>query len=347
MTDEQQIPDAVFKTDPSERFLAPLEQRAREPFLFFLTVCFLLHAGILAFFLFEDFFRSPGPTATEEIPVEIVAEMPREEKPEPLAKPLPPPPDLVTPPVVKPAPPPEKVELDDVKIAYDAPMAGNASQTQKVEPSKETQAPVKAPPPKLAVPQPPQNKPEQEKAGTPSQEKLAETSPPSEPQKLADEQPDAEALERAQPQPPVPKPKEKKAPQPSKDAATQGKKATVAQQLAALAPSPSFSFEAKAKAAPIAAGTEKASYEALLMGLIMRKLKLPSESRASHLAHVVQIFLSVDELGNLTHQAVYRASGDPVFDAACLAAVQAAAPFPAPPRGLPNHGFLWQYSNLN
>ena len=346
MTDEQQISDAVLKTDPSERFLAPVENRRREPFLLLLTLCFLLHAGILAVLLVGDFFRDPGPKATEEIPVEIVAEMPREEKPEPLGKPLPPPPDLVTPPVVKPAPPPEKVELDDVKIAHDAPMAGNASQTQKVEQSKETQAPVKAPPPKLAVPQPPQNKPEQEKAGTPSQEKLAEASPPSEPQKLADEQPDAEALERAQPQPPAPKPKEKKAPQPSKDTATQGKKATVAQQLAALAPSPSFSFEAKAKAAPIAAGTEKASYESLLMGLIMRKLKLPSESRASHLAHVGQIFLSVDELGNLTHQAVYHASGDPALDSACLAAVRGAAPFPAPPRGLP-HGFLWQYSNLN
>jgi periplasmic protein TonB len=346
VTLEQQIPAADFKTDPSERLLAPAEQRPPERFPLLLTACFLAHALILAFLLFEDFFRTPGPTVAEEIPVEIVAELPPEEKPEPLVKPLPPPPDLVTPPVVKPAPPPEKVQLDDVKIAYDAPVSGNASQTQKSEKSEETQAPLKAPPPKLAVPLPPQDKPEQENAATPSTEKPAKTSSPSDPQKVSDDQPDAEALDKAQPQPPAPKPKEKKAPQPSKDAATQGQKATVAQQLAALAPAPNYSFEAKAKAAPIAGGTEKASYESLLMGLISRQLKLPAESRASHLAHVGRIGLFVDELGNLTHQALYLASGDPALDAAYLEAVRRAAPFPAPPRGLP-HGFLLQFSNLN
>jgi periplasmic protein TonB len=82
------------------------------------------------------------------------------------------------------------------------------------------------------------------------------------------------------------------------------------------------------------------------MGLISRQLKLPPESRASHLALVGRIGLFVDELGNLTHQALYRASGDPSLDAAWLAAVRRAAPFPAPPRGLP-HGFLLQFSNLN
>jgi periplasmic protein TonB len=346
VTLQEESPDADFKTDPSERLVVSLEQRPREPFLLLLTACFLAHALILAFLLFEDFFLAAGPMVTQEIPVEIVAELPPEEKPEPVVKSLPPPPDLVTPPVVKPAPPPEKVQLDDVKIAYDAPASGNASQTQKSEISKETQAPLKAPPPKLAVPQPPRDEPEQEKAATPAKEKPAEVSSPSEPQKLSDDEPDAQALDRAQPQPPAPKPKEKKAPQPSKDAAAEGRKVTVAQQLAALAPAPNFSFGAKAKSAQIGGGTERASYESLLMGLISRQLKLPPESRASHLALVGRIGLFVDELGNLTHQALYRASGDPSLDAAWLAAVRRAAPFPAPPRGLP-HGFLLQFSNLN
>jgi len=343
---EYEIPIAIagFKTDPSERLLAPADQPPRDPFLFFLTLCFLIHVGILAILLSEDFFRDPSPTVAEEIPVEIVAALPPEEKPEPAVEPLPPPPDLVTPPLVKPAPPPEKVQLDDVKAAYDAPASGNASQTQRAEESKETQAPVKAPPPKLAVPLPPQNEPEKEKAAAPSKEQPADATSPSEPQKLAEDEPDAEPLDKAQP--PAPKPKEKKAPQPDKDAATQGKKATVAQQLAALAPAPTFSFGAKAKAAPIGGGTEKASYESLLWGLITRQLKIPAEARASHLAHNGAIGLFVDELGNLTHQAVYRASGDPALDAAYLAAVKRAAPFPAPPRGLP-HGFLLQFSNLN
>jgi protein TonB len=111
-----------------------------------------------------------------------------------------------------------------------------------------------------------------------------------------------------------------------------------------LSPAPNYSFGAAAKAAPISGGTEKASYESLLMGLITRQVHLPPELRARHLISVGQIGLFVDEMGNLTHQALYRASGEPALDTAWLAAVRRAAPFPAPPRGLP-HGFILQYSN--
>jgi periplasmic protein TonB len=275
--------------------------------------------------------------------VEIVAEMPSEQKPEPPATPLPPPPDLITPPVVQAAPPPDKTKLDDVEMAHDAPLAGNAAQTHKGEQDQETKAPRVAPPPKLATPQPALDKPEQEKAAAPSQDKPAPASAPSEPQKLADDTPDAEALDKAQPEPSAkPQPKQKQ--QPRTSPSTQGQKSTVAQQLAALTPAPSYSIGSAAKSAPISGGTEKASYESLLMGLINRQLHLPPEARARHLIHVGQIGLFVDELGNLTHQAVYRASGDPALDSAWFAAVHRAAPFPAPPRGLP-HSFILQYSN--
>jgi periplasmic protein TonB len=343
---DQEIPVEALKADPSERLLWPTENRARARFLLLVAACFLVHAAVLGLMLLEDFFGSPRQTAAEEIPVEIVAEMPSAQMPEPAAKPLPLPPDLVTPPVVKPEPPPEKVQLDDVKVAYDAPVSGNAAQTQKTDSLKETQAPRQAEPPKLVAPQPSPDQPEQEKAAAPAIEKPAEASAPSEPQKISDDQPDAEALDRAQPAPPAPKPKEKKAPKPSKDVAAEGQKASVARQLAALAPAPNFSFGAKAKAAPIGGGTEKASYESLLMGLIRRQYKEPPGARASHLPHVGRIGLFVDELGNLTHQALYLASGDPALDSAWLAAVRRAAPFPAPPRNLP-HGFLLQFSNID
>jgi len=331
--------DAAFKADPSQRLTVPRERQARRPFALILTACLAAHALLLATLLFEDFSVASEPTLAEEIPVEIVAELPPEQKA------LPPPADLVTPPVVKEKPPPEKVHLDDVEIAHDAPVSGNNDQTHKGDPDQETKAPRVAPPPKLAAPQPAQEKPEQEKAATASNEKAANPSPPAEPQKLADDTPDAEALDKAQPEPPA-KPQKKQAPQDSKSPHAQGKKETVAQQLAALSPAPNYSIGAAAKAAPISGGTEKASYESLLMGLITRQLHLPPEVRAQHLISVGQIFLSVDELGNLTHQAFYRHSGDPVLDAACLAAVRRAAPFPPPPRGLP-HGFIWQYSNQN
>ena len=335
--------DAAFKADPSHRLIVPQERRARTQSALILAACLAAHALMLAVLLFEDFSIARESTRAEEIPVEIVAELPPDQKTEPIAKPLPPPPDLVTPPVVKEKPPPEKAQLDDVEVAHDAPVSGNAVQTHKGELDKETKAPRVAPPPKIAATQPAQEKPEQEKAATSSNEKAAKPSPPAEPQKLADDTPDAEALDKAQPEPPA-KPQEKQAPQDSKSPPAQGKKMTVAQQLAALSPAPNYSIGAAAKSAPISGGTEKASYESLLMGLISRALHLPTSVRASHLIHVGRIFLAVDELGNLTHQALLRASGDPDLDAACLAAVRRAAPFPPPPRGL-LHEFTWQYSN--
>jgi periplasmic protein TonB len=337
------LKDDPLKADPAERLTAPAERQAREPFALILAACLAAHILMLAFLFFGDFSTPSEPTRAEEIPVEIVAEMPPGPKTEPVAKPLTPPPDLITPPAVKAKPLPEKAQLDDVEVAHDAPVAGNDNKTHKGEPDKETKAPRVAPPPKLAVPQPAQDKPEQEKAAASSQEKPAPPSAPSEPQKLADDTPDAEPLDKAQPEPPAkPHPKQQK--QASKSPPAQGQKSTVAQQLAALTPAPSYSIGSTAKSAPISGGTEKASYESLLVGLIQRRLHVPPLSRASHLIHGVVIYLSLDERGDLTSQAVYQASGDPALDAACLDAVRRAAPFPPPPRGITPR-FTFQYSN--
>src|ERR1700730_13930403 len=167
--------DAAFAADPSQRLTVPPERRARTPSALILTACLPAPALLLTMLLFEDSSVASEPTRAEEIPVEIVAELPPEQKA------LPPPPDLVTPPVGKERRPPEKTQLDDVAVAHDAPVSGNADQTHKGEPDKETKAPRMAPPPKLAAPRPAQEKPEQEKAANPSNEKAANTSPPSEP----------------------------------------------------------------------------------------------------------------------------------------------------------------------
>ncbi|HET6377069.1 MAG TPA: TonB C-terminal domain-containing protein [Methylocella sp.] len=343
VTESREAPRPVTRADPAERWTFAGSARQRSAFAFCFAAALGVHLLVLAMLLLGEFSAPAEPARVEEIPVEILAGLPPETKPELPAKPLPPPPpDLVTPPPVKEKPPPEKVQLDDVKQAFDAPASGNAARTQKAEADKETKAPQQAPPPKIAAKQPNENKPEQEKASAPQQDK-AEQSQPPEPQKAAEDEPDAEGLDKAQPKPPA-KAKAKTAPKPDKTQPAQGNKATVAQQLAALAPAPSYSIGASAKAAPIGGGTEKASYESLLMGLIIRKLHLPAEARARRLLHIGRIGLFVDEMGNLTHQALYRASGDPALDAAWLAAVRSAAPFPAPPRNLP-HGFLLQFSN--
>lgn len=343
MTSGLKPPDVILKADATGRLADPPVRRKPGPFALILAACLAAHAALLALLLFMDISATGESTHTEEIPVEIVAEIPPGPNDEPLAKPFSPVADLVTPPVVKAKPPPEKVQLEDVEVAHDAPISGNDDKTLKGEPEKETKAPRVAPPPKLAVPQPAQDKPEQEKAASPSEEKPAPQSAPPEPQKLADDTPDAEALDKAQPQPPAkPQPKQKQ--QASKSPPAQGEKSTVAQQLAALAPAPSYSVGSSAKSAPIGGGTAKASYESLLLGLISRQLRVPQAARARHLISVGRIGLFVDEMGNLTHQALYMASGDPVLDTAYLAAVRRAAPFPPPPRGLP-HGFVLQYSN--
>ena len=282
MTSGPEIPDVILKADPAERLADPQQRQAPAPFALILAACVAVHVLLLAILFFMDFSGSAEPTRSEEIPIEIVAQMPPEpppeQKPEPVTKPLPPPkPDLVTPPVVKAKPPPEKAQLDDVQVAHDAPVSGNDDKTHKGEPDQETKAPRVAPPPKLAIPEPAQDKPEQEKAATKSEEKPAPPAAPSEPQKLADDKPDAEALDKAQPEPPAkpqPKPKQQQA---SKTSPGQGQK-TVAQQLAALAPAPSYSFGSSAKSAPIGGGTEKASYESLLMGLINRQLASSARS---------------------------------------------------------------------
>ena len=267
MTLDREHSDGAFTADPSHRLIAPRERQPRSAIcsgfsrrVWLPTRCFWLS------FFSRTFPSPPSPPAPKKFQWRSSPSSRPSRKPNQSQSSLPPPPDLVTPPVVKEKPPPEKVHLDDVEVAHDAPMAGNADQTRKAELEKETTAPRVAPPPKLAAPQPAQEKPEQEKAAAASDEKAANPSPPPESQKLADDTPDAEALDKAQPEPPA-KPQRKQAPQDSKSPPAQGKKMTVAQQLAALSPAPNFSFGAAAKAAPISGGSEKASYEFIIDGI--------------------------------------------------------------------------------
>jgi hypothetical protein len=58
----------------------------------------------------------------------------------------------------------------------------------------------------------------------------------------------------------------------------------------------------------------------------------PPEVRAHYLISVGQIGHFVDEMGNLTHQALYRVSGEPALDTAWLAAVRPRGAFSRPPK---------------
>jgi protein TonB len=331
--------DMPLKAEPGDRLVppGPPSRKAAARFALVLAFCLLAHLAIIAMFLTRD---EPEPTilAEQEIPVELVAEMPPEKKPEPppqkkKEKAPPPVKELVEPPPVKPKPPPPKVELEDVEVAHDAPKAGDSDNTKRGEPDKPSAAPKIAP----SAKQDPQKPPEKNTPDDPPPaEKDAEAAPAPDatPEKPVEEKPDAEPLDKAKP--PPPKPKEKKAPAAAKTPPGTGRAKSVADQLAALSPAPSYSLGASAKSAPISGGTEKASYESLLYGLIRRRYQPPPTPAGHAIVTPGMIGIYIDEMGNLTHQVVYRTSGRPGVDNAWMVAIRRAAPFPAPPRGVPH-----------
>ena len=79
MTLDREPADAAFKADPSHRLTDPAERRAHTPSALILAACLAAHGLLLAILLFEDFSIAREPARAEEIPVEIVAELPPEQ----------------------------------------------------------------------------------------------------------------------------------------------------------------------------------------------------------------------------------------------------------------------------
>lgn len=318
-------PEMIFKADPSERLLEPPTRSARKRgFILLIVFCALIHIGLVAILLMRDRDAPEEVLREEEIPVEVVVEKP----PEPT--PPPPPPQQPQP---KEKQPKVKVQ-DDEKPAFSAPRDVNQETVERDAPDKETKSPRAAP-----MTQHTAEKPAPEKKPQPQQQAAAQPEPETTQQKLPDDRPDAEALDKAAPEPPKKpqeKPKEKKIEADAKTPPGPAKRKAVADQLAALNSLPDYAIGSKAKPAPVAGGTERTTYLSILFGLIMRQMHFPPGLRESHVVGEGIISFYVDEMGHLTHQAVYRSSGLPQLDAAALNAVRQAAPFPAPPRGDPH-----------
>ncbi|MBI1868968.1 MAG: TonB family protein [Methylocystis sp.] len=314
----------TLEADPTERLVAPPEPLAAAPLLRFvmlLAFSLVFHATALALLLSED--SAQAAMQEQEISVEVIIEPPREKK--------------VEPPQPREKPPKEKVTIDE-KPAFDAPRAANKETIERDAPDKETKAARMAPPTEQIAPKPaPVKKPSAAQVGA------IQPPPQSAPQKLADAKPDAETLDKAEPAPQT-KPEEKQALAEAEAPPAPAKKQTIADQIAALAPLPDYQLGAAAKPAPVAGGTARTTYLSILFGLIMRQMHVPPGARTKSITGQVIISFYIDEMGNLTHQAVFRSSGQQDLDAAALAAVRRAAPFPAPPRGYP-HAIQFHYSN--
>ena len=323
-----------------ERLFEPRREGALAPrprFLAFLLLCLLLHFVIVAILLWQDRLAAlRTPAAVEEIPVEVVVEPP---PPPPQPKEEPPPPEPPPPEQQqqqqKPPPPPPPQQMEMEKPAFDAPKAESKAKSElNADEQKELKTPRNAPPTEKLAPK--DEKPQGLKDAT-DEDQGAKPEPTEE--KPLDEKADAEIIERAEKSS---EPKEK--PEPAdKNPAKKGDSNSIADQVAALAPLPNYQLSAPPKPSPVGGGQAKTTYLTILYGLIMPHMHIPPRVRASQLAGKGVVAFYIDEMGNLTHQAVYKSSGAPDLDAAALMAVRRAAPFPPPPRGLP-HSMLFTYA---
>jgi TonB family protein len=318
--------DARLRVNPEDRLFAladPFWRAARRRFAPLLAICLLLHLVVIVTLFLLDRPDSDIMTPEQEIPVQIVVQPPPPPPPPP--KPEQKKPEQKKPPEQKP-----KYEREE-KPAFDAPRAANQEKLKREATDDQTRAPVQANPAPANETKPTPNvpKPAQNAAPAPAQQ----TTSPDQPDK---NEPDAEALNKASPI------KDKKTAQrmrETKHRATlpDDQRGAVARELAALMPSPDFTFSSKTEVSPVSGGTEDMRYLSVLWGLIIRQRHMPA--RALHDDAEVTVGFHLDDSGSLEDVEIYRTSGYPDYDQAAKDAVRRAAPFPQPPYGEPR-GFI-------
>ena len=114
-------------------------------------------------------------------------------------------------------------------------------------------------------------------------------------------------------------------------------------QLPTFEPMPDVQLDSAAKQSPIDGGKARTTYLTILYGLVMARMHLPPGVRQNAGKVEGVLLFSVDGTGNLTQNQILRSSGSHELDAAAIAAVNKAAPFPTPPQGAPI-GLRFTYS---
>jgi protein TonB len=298
--------DISFKANPAERWLRSRKSFAlAEPGVYVtLFGVGLVYAIMLSLLFFEGWLQPAVAPETIEIPVEIVAEPPPQEKP----------PD----PAPKTEPPPAAQPVTE-EPAFDAPRAANNEKRETEtfdEPSKVAGAPPPSPDPnpERTVEPRQEGKPRAaEKSADPVLEKPAAEAPPT--TESADEK-SSQSQARA-----------------DAEAQSEKPKTSTDFQFPTFESVPDVDFESAAKQTPVAGGAAKATYLSILYGMIMPHMHSPPGSHSKKFEGT--IVFSVDGTGNLMQRQVVRASGSHDLDAAALEAIRQAAPFPPPPRGAP------------
>ncbi len=311
LADSPSLPEGSTQAARSEeRFFASFKRNAfaqRSWFLVTLAGIVLLHAALLAALLYRDDSAPLGPPPPEETPVEVVAEPPKPPEPSKQAE------QKETPPSA-----PEKP-------ASSAPREANDEKVDTARTDKDTHAPKTPTPPTEGQPD------VAAEASAPSDAPTPPDKPDEAQAAAAAPDKDAEALDKAVPLPP----KRPDLPKPTPPAKTRVAKTSV-QRLAGASELHDFTFARPTKKSPVAGGTEDSRFLAIVFGMIMSKRRMLDTPNPDS---DVTLAFDLDDGGNLMRIGIVRTSGDPQVDAAALAAIRRAAPFPPPPPGSP-HGLI-------
>jgi TonB family protein len=270
-----------------------------------LVVAAALHLLIpLALFVYYAFWPPASPTAVQEIPVEVVVEQP-------------PPKPKTDEPKAKPPPEPE-----NEKPAYDAPAPETKENVNRESPDKATEAPAAKAPPAPTPGAPPKSQ-AQASAPAAAEQQKAESAPAAHDLKPAPEgelpadltpKPENETAEAAAPAAPAPP-----------------AKAPVGEPLPTIEDLPQYKFAREVEHSPIAGGSADSRYLTVVYGMIKAHLHDGPELRLDSANRRGMVDFYVDEGGNLLGRKLVSSSGSPNLDMAVMAAIAAAAPYPAPP----------------
>lgn len=266
-----------------------------------------VHAALIAFILYRDGFDRFEIQPEQEIPVEVVAELP---------------PDPPKPPPQPEQPQPEqKPEENYDKPAYSAPRAPNETADTQTGAQQKTEAPQAQSKPQEGAPVP-------ANSAAPAPVVTASAMPGAAEEKIADDK--AEPLQPASPMPDA----NAGAAAPAALAQdTSG--ADLLRQLSAQPTLSSFSFAARTTLAPLTGGSEDNRFMSNVFAKILSKKGYPKSAAARHASGTVMVSFIIDGEGGLVYQTISHSSGEPDLDAEALAAVKAAAPYPPPPPGAP------------
>ncbi|MEA2838681.1 MAG: periplasmic protein TonB [Methylobacteriaceae bacterium] len=295
-------PAAPLVADERLRLLPRVAARSISPRARVAVVAATLfvHAALIAFILYRDGSERFDVQPEQEIPVEVVAEVPQPPAPQPEPKP----------------------QEDYDKPAYSAPRAPSAVATDQTGVQDKTEAPQVQSKAQDGAPAP-ANK--ADPAPQPVTSALRGTAE----ERIANDK--AEPFEAASPLP------DKSLGQALPTAKSQNTAETdVLRQLSFAQPAFSnFSFAASTKLAPLTGGTEDNRFMANVFAKILSKKRYPQSAASRRASGTVMVSFIIDGEGGLVYQTISHSSGEPDIDAEAIAAVKAAAPYPPPPPGAP------------